>query len=148
MSEPEAALLGLIHGLGAVSEAELRAIAGPNAKRMLSRLDAGGFVKGGHWSRVNGRDLPEHGEWRYALTDEGVYAFRVAVGRTCDWCDREATGGGRVHKTAGSIYWCSRHSQQGFAATHEGKPASKGSLYGLIRGGKLRTVEPDGEVTA
>jgi hypothetical protein len=142
MRRSDLVLLAMIHGAGCPTQSELAGWLGQSVERPLARLSKRGFVKSGSWSVFRGRDVEPSENWQLVLTEAGRIALKVAYGRDCDWCDSHAVGGRRLKHGATYIYFCEPHREIAEASA-ETEPASKGSLYGQIRTGKIGTIEPD-----
>jgi predicted transcriptional regulator len=108
---------------------------GLNCDKAVDKLVEAGLV-----SRYSDRS--------YRLTDEGRLALHLEVeGRDCTWCGHRAVGGLRVKGSATRVYFCNGHRVTAERSVDGHVLASKGSLWGLIRAGKIKPRQPD-EVAA
>jgi len=89
------------------------------------------------------------GETLLSLTEAGRLALFVDQNRPpCQWCGKRAVEGQRLLSAKRlAIFYCEDHLDPGREAAENHVLASKGSLHGLIRGGKIKPRQPD-EVAA
>lgn len=59
----------------------------------------------------------------------------------CDWCGGEADDREQLNGSPLFVYWCKKHAKVGIESSTQGQPASKGSLYGEMKRGKLGDAE-------
>lgn len=133
-------VLGLLSAPGAPWPAKALRRSGLEIDSVIKRLVSHGLV--------TFREGLRPSESGYELTEDGRLALRLVInGWPCAWCGKPAVDGRQINGAATVVYFCGKHREIGERSA-EGQVASKGSLAGQIRAGKIKPTTPEAVAAA